>query len=76
MLLPTGKHQLSEAEVTKTRRIASVRIHVERAINRIKNYRIFKHVLPIKSRKHLDSIIFVCAGLSNLKGALIKEKDL
>ncbi|CAN8017492.1 unnamed protein product, partial [Ixodes persulcatus] len=30
-----GKQQLTEEEVTKTRRIASVRIHVERAINRI-----------------------------------------
>ncbi|XP_070381508.1 uncharacterized protein [Dermacentor albipictus] len=31
-----GKKQLTEKEVTTTRRIASVRIHVERAINRIK----------------------------------------
>lgn len=31
-----GKLQLSEKEVTKTRRIASVRIHVERTINHIK----------------------------------------
>ncbi|CAN8008824.1 unnamed protein product, partial [Ixodes pacificus] len=30
-----GKDQLTEEEVTRTRRIASVRIHVERAINRI-----------------------------------------
>lgn len=48
---------------------------VEQAINRIKNYGIFKHIPPFESRKHLDTIIFVCAGLSNLKGPLIKEKD-
>lgn len=76
LLLPTRKHQLSEAEVTKTRRIASVRIHVEQAINKMKNYRILKHVPAIKSTKHLDRIIFVCAGQCNLTGPLIEEKDL
>ncbi|XP_077490768.1 uncharacterized protein LOC144101460 isoform X3 [Amblyomma americanum] len=70
-----GKSQLSEKEVTKTRRIASLRIHVERAINRIKTYRIFKQALPIKSKKHINTIVFVCAGLCNLKGPLIKEQQ-
>lgn len=68
-----GKSQLSEKEVTATRRIASVRIHVERAINRLKTYRIFQGVLPIKCRKTIDSMIFVCAGLCNLKRPLIAK---
>lgn len=66
-----GKAQLSEQEVTATRRIASVRIHVEHAINRIKNYRIFKQALPIKSKKTISDMVFVCAGLCNLKPELI-----
>lgn len=70
-----GKTQLSEEEVTRTRRIASVRIHVERAINRIKTYRILKHAVAIKSRKHINAIVFVCAGLCNLKGPLIKKNE-
>ncbi|CAN7984648.1 unnamed protein product [Ixodes hexagonus] len=70
-----GKQQLTEEEVTKTRRIASVRIHVERAINRIKTYRIFKQPLSIKSRKHFDRMVFVCAGLCNLKPQLIREEE-
>ncbi|XP_065294112.1 uncharacterized protein [Dermacentor albipictus] len=69
-----GKDQLPESEVTKTRRIASLRIHVERAINRIKTYRIFKQVLPIKSRKYASKIVLVCAGLCNLKRPLINEQ--
>ncbi|KAM7285466.1 uncharacterized protein ISCGN_032399 [Ixodes scapularis] len=69
-----GKQQLTE-EVTKARRIASVRIHVERAINRIKTYRIFKQPLSIKSRKHFDYMVFVCAGLCNLKPQLIREEQ-
>ncbi|XP_049516755.1 uncharacterized protein LOC125942614 isoform X1 [Dermacentor silvarum] len=68
-----GKDQLPESEVTETRRIASLRIHVERAINRIKTYRIFKQVLPIKSRKYASKIVLVCAGLCNLKSPLINE---
>ncbi|XP_072141593.1 uncharacterized protein [Dermacentor andersoni] len=61
-----GKDQLPESKVTETRRIASLRIHVARAINRIKTYRIFKQVLPIKSRKYASKIVLVCAGLCNL----------
>ena len=35
-----GKSQLEENELIETRRIASLRIHVERAMERIKNYHI------------------------------------
>ncbi|XP_075542618.1 uncharacterized protein LOC142576388 [Dermacentor variabilis] len=68
-----GKPQLSDKEVTSTRRIASVRIHVERAINRIKTYRIFKQALPIRSKKSISNMVFVCAGLCNMKSELIKK---
>ena len=36
-----GKKQLSENELVATRRIASLRIHVERATERIKNFHTF-----------------------------------
>ena len=36
--------QLTESERTTTRRIASVRIHIERAIGRIKNYNILNNI--------------------------------
>ncbi|XP_072142117.1 uncharacterized protein [Dermacentor andersoni] len=74
ILFFSGEDQLPESEVTETRRIASLRIHVERAINRIKTYRIFKQVLPIKSRKYASKIVLVCAGLCNLKRPLINEQ--
>ena len=41
-----GKSQLSEKEMVGIRRIASVRIHVERAMERIKNYHIFDKDIP------------------------------
>ena len=36
-----GKQQLSQSEVVETRRIASRRIHVERAKEHLKNFYIF-----------------------------------
>ena len=39
-----GINQFSEEELVEMRRIASLRIHVERAIERIKNYRILDHI--------------------------------
>ena len=38
-----GQPQHSADDVAKTRKIASVRVHVERAIARTKNYRILQH---------------------------------
>lgn len=37
-----SNRQLSRREVEQTRRIAAVRIHVERKMEQIKNFRIFK----------------------------------
>ena len=40
------KEQLSPEEEDKTRDVASVRIHVERAIERVKNYNILTQIIP------------------------------
>lgn len=36
--------QFTESQVSETKRIASARVHVERAINKIKNFRILTHI--------------------------------
>lgn len=46
-----GRKQLREKEDVESRRIASVRIHVERAIRRMKSYRILKSIISIISVK-------------------------
>ena len=66
-----GRKQLSASEVDAGRKIASVRIHVERAINRIKFYRILKGTIPISMARLINQIIFVCAMLTNFQPALI-----
>lgn len=42
-----GKKQLLTDEVHEGRMIASLRMHVERAIGRIKNFKILSEMLPI-----------------------------
>ena len=65
---------MTKKEVQKTKEIANLRIHVERAINRIKNYRILKGTLPITMMQHVDEIVLVCAALCNIKNVLIQTK--
>jgi len=60
------KSQMTSAEVKKTKDVANLRIHVERAINRIKTFRIFTSVLPITMLHHCDDIIRTFAALCYL----------
>ncbi|XP_057297669.1 uncharacterized protein LOC130628703 [Hydractinia symbiolongicarpus] len=66
------KSQMTSTECKNTKEIANLQIHVERAINRVKFYRILKTVLPITMRQHADDIVKACAALCNLKPRLIR----
>lgn len=69
-----GKRQLSPMEVESTRKIAHVRIHVERVIGLVRNkYTILQDTLPIDYLQSdmnqtplIDKITTVCCALSNL----------
>ncbi|CAC5362065.1 unnamed protein product [Mytilus coruscus] len=67
--------QLSSRAVTRTRRIANARIHVERAIGDIKSFQLLQGTLPLTLKPILDDIIFVCGALCNLRSKLVKRKD-
>lgn len=62
--------QLTESERTTTRRIASVRIHVERAMERIKNYQIL-HNVPNSMHNKINQVFFVCSVLTNFLPPLV-----
>ena len=68
--------QMTKKEAQKTKEIANLQIHLERPINRIKNYRILKGILPISSMQHVDEIVIVCAVLCNMKNVLFQTKKI
>ena len=70
-----GKKQLSPAEIEKGRKIASLRIHVERAIGRIKLFSILKGTIPLSMARITNQIVFVCAFLTNFQPALVPLPD-
>jgi hypothetical protein len=66
-----GKN-LSQTALKRSRHIATVRIHVERAIRRMKCFKILSGVIPMKVRFCLNQIITVVAVLSNFDKPLCK----
>ena len=66
------KSQMTNSECKTTKDVANLRIHIERAINRIKTYRILKSIVPITMLHSCDDIVRTCAGLCNLKSLLFK----
>ena len=65
------KKQLSMMEVEFCRRLSRVCIHVERAMEIIKHFKIISGILPLKLVPHADNILLFCAALSNLQGRLV-----
>lgn len=68
-----GRDQLTVAEVKESQTIASVRIHVERAIQRIKKFRVLRNEIPLTLHGSVNQIWTVCCLLCNFMPPLIQQ---
>lgn len=65
--------QMSAEDVVRTQQIAGLRIHVERAINKIKNFLIWKGEIPLSLFSVVNQMWSVSAFLCNTQDPLISE---
>ncbi|XP_014678536.1 PREDICTED: uncharacterized protein LOC106818335 [Priapulus caudatus] len=67
-----GAEQMTPEGVLRTKVVANMRIHVERAIGRLKYFQILKQTLPISLTPLANDIVTICAGIVNLLPPLVK----
>lgn len=67
-----GLQQMARSNVLRTKRVANARIHVERAINRIKWFKILSSVLSVSLIPLFDDILLICSCLCNLLEPLVE----
>ena len=70
-----GKTQFTADEVQASRKISAARIHVERAIGYLKNFKILRNTVSRKLLPYLSEIVFVCAQLVNMQPVTLREVD-
>jgi DDE superfamily endonuclease len=68
-----GKKQFSAEECEETQRIAAARVHVERAIQRMKNYKILSSMINSHFFGVLDHIVVVISALVNIEAPILKD---
>lgn len=63
------------SEALRSKVIASLRVHVERVIRRVREYNLLKphSVVNYKYVPYLDEIVLIVCGLINLQGEIIKS---
>ncbi|KAH9371962.1 hypothetical protein HPB48_022476 [Haemaphysalis longicornis] len=69
------ERQMPAEAVYETRKIASARLHVERAIGRVTTFRILKGAFPITMLDIAEQVFQVCCFLANFKPPLIKVAE-
>ena len=70
-----ARDQLDQSEVLETQTIAAVRIHIERAIQRIKRFKIIRNEISLSHHGSINQIWTVVCLLSNLLSPLIQKNS-
>lgn len=77
LIIPPLKksNQLSKEDTQKTQAIARLRILVERAIRRVKEYHIWDGLVPLSMAGSVNQLWAICCILSNYQGPLDIKGD-
>ncbi len=67
-----GKRQFTHSESYQGKRIARARIHVERVMGRLKEFRLLKNILPLTMIDLCDQIWIIAGAIVNMQPPLIK----
>lgn len=71
----SATEQMSPSDVSLTQKIAKHRIHVERAISRVKKFKIVDHRVDISLFPCINQIWFCCCFLTGFMPLLIKGEE-
>lgn len=67
--------QFSEAEIIETEAITSLRIHMKRRLQRVKNFHLFHIHIPLATSLIINQFCTVCVILTNFQAPLVKENQ-
>ena len=62
-----SEKRFTQGKARQTSQIAKARIHVERCIGRIKNFRMLKSTIPVTQKGLISDIFTVCAAVACLQ---------
>jgi len=65
------KGRFATSNCRKTSNIAKARIHAERAIARLKDFRIIQGNIPLTMKDQLDDIFIIIAAINNIGPCLV-----
>ena len=68
----TGSAQMSASDAIITKKIAHLRVHMERAIGRVKEFHILKNTLPATMWDSISEGVYVCCMLTNFNPPLVR----
>ena len=71
-LLVRSKRQFTLSEVYQGKIIARARIHVERVMGRLNEFRLLKNILPLTMIDLCDRMWIIAGAIVNIQPALIK----
>ena len=69
-----GQKQFPAEAMAMTKKIASVRIHVERVINKLRAFHILQNRYPLDLLPHIDKVVHVIGAMVNLSSPALKPR--